>query len=135
MKTNPTTQNKIDFKNKKLIAKNVINEQHKIKELNEYSNNENNERKLWKISKKRIFGQNNDIIDKIYYKNELHKGSKATAKAINSFFIDKVNKLIEKVPKNNEDPMIKLRDKKTLKTSYGKNSDRFLAKPYTKSSR
>ena len=48
----------------------------------------------------------NDVIDKICYENKLHRGTKATSNAINNFFTHKVNKIIECIKKNTDDPMI-----------------------------
>ena len=44
-------------------------------------------------------------MDKIYSEDKMHIGSKATSEAINIFFSNKVKKLIEKIPKNVENPM------------------------------
>ena len=105
MKNNNNTENKNNFKNVKTTCRRIIRQQYRINERNQYENTKENEKTVWRNARKKIFHEKSNDIERLYYNGEFSNGSKKCADTVNKYFYYKIGKLIEQIPKQEDNPM------------------------------
>ena len=106
MKANNTMDNQRQFKNIKTECRRIIRIKNRNKERENFDKNKNDNKKIWRQTKRKMFSNNESNMERIMFEDKLHVGSKSTAEVINKFFRSKVDKLIEKIHKSKIDPMV-----------------------------
>ena len=85
MKENNSIENIRNFKNTKIETSKIIREQYVKDETNKFKDKIDNSKKLWGMTKNKIYGENNTNIERIFYNDTFNNGSKMAAEAVNNF--------------------------------------------------
>ena len=85
MKQDRSLENIRNFKNIKLETNKTISAQYVIEETNKFKPLIDNTKKIWAATKRKIYGENCTNIERIFYNNEFHIGSKKLQRQLTTF--------------------------------------------------
>ena len=84
---NKTIENKNNLKNTKKILKSIKNKEDFVNKKNKFIEHINNPKEAWKESKNILYGNKNQVTDRIIENNTIKNGSKNVANTMNLFFL------------------------------------------------
>ena len=105
----------------KICHKKIIKEKNCLLQKN--LSKETNPQKLWRSTKKHLYGSKNKTFNRIIENNTFVNGSLKVANILNRYFIRKPKIIVENLPENNIDPM------EFYTKNVNKNINKFSLKP------
>ena len=102
---NKNVENKVNLKNMNNTVKREKNKEDFLNKKKKFDNILNDPKKAWGEAKKQMYGNDNQITDRIIENQEIKIRSRNVANALNRFYVTKVRKIKENMKKEYKDPM------------------------------
>ena len=80
-----------------------------INNKKEFNEKEGDPKKSWNEAKRQMYGDNNQIPERLIENEKMKVGSKNVANVLNRYYVSKIRKIKEKMKKGDSDPMISYR--------------------------